>query len=134
MIFTLSANIKLLSVNKAFVTLRNGVRCRSKDYMIFSTEISRLLNENKKSFLDFNAHFDPYKHKIHAHLIQFTDELYTKDGRISQKSGDVGNMEKCITDCILVGSIDDSAITRWVLEKEYRAIKGFKISFAELEK
>ena len=132
--FELSANIKLLSMNKAFITLKNGVRCRSKDYMIFSAAISRLLNENKKSFLDFNAYFDPFKHKIHAHLIQYTDELYTKDGRISQKSGDVGNMEKCITDCILVGSIDDSAITKWVLEKQYRDIKGFFVSFHILDK
>ena len=134
MIFTLSADIKLLSVNQAFITLRNGVRCRSKDYLIFSSAISRLLSSKKDEFIIFNNYFDPYKHKIHAHLIQYTDDLYTKDGRISQKSGDVGNMEKCITDCILIGSVDDSAITKWVLEKEYRDVKGFKISYVIIDR
>ena len=134
MTFTLSANIKLLSLNKAFVTLRNGVRCRSKEYLIFSASIYRLLNQHKKEFLLFDNYFDPYKHKIHAHLIQYTDELYTKDGRLSKKSGDAGNMEKCITDCILVGKIDDAYITQWLIDKQYRDIKGFTISFTILER
>jgi hypothetical protein len=129
MIFTLEADIKLLSVNQAFITLKNGIRCRSKDYLIFSSAISRLLSLKKNEFTEFNNYFDPFKHEIHANLIQYTDELYTKDGRISQKSGDIGNMEKCITDCVLIGKIDDSAITKWNLQKLYRNKKGFLISF-----
>lgn len=128
MIFTLEADIKLLSINQAFIVLRNGTRCRSKEYLIFANAIGRLLNLKRAEFLAFNNYFDPFKHEIHAELIQYTDDLYTKDGRISQKSGDLGNMEKCITDCILIGKIDDSAITNWTLKKLYRPLKGFKIS------
>lgn len=128
MIFTLEADIKLLSINQAFIVLRNGTRCRSKDYLVFANSIGRLLNSKRTEFLAFNNYFDPFKHEIHAELIQYTDDLYTKDGRISQKSGDLGNMEKCITDCILVDKIDDSAITNWNLKKLYNPLKGFKIS------
>lgn len=134
MIFTLSANIKLLSVNKAFVTLRNGVRCRSKDYLTFSCAIGRLLNQNRKSFLEFNDYFDPYKHEVHGSLIYYTNDLFTKDGRISQKSGDLGNFEKCLTDCVLIGKVDDSSITRWFMEKKEREIKGFEVSYKIIER
>jgi hypothetical protein len=125
--FTLEADIKLLSINKAFITLRNGSRCRSKDYTIFNSAISKLLGTKRKEFVSFNDTFDPFKHEIHAELYQYTDELYTKDGRISQKSGDLGNMEKCLTDCVLVGKIDDSAIVKWEMRKLFRDVKGFKL-------
>ena len=133
-IFILEADIKLLSVNQAFIVLRNGARCRSKEYLIFANSIGRLLNLKRTEFLAFNNHFDPFKHEIHAELIQYTDDLYTKDGRISQKSGDLGNMEKCITDCVLVNKIDDSAITSWSLKKIYSPLKGFKISFKIIDR
>lgn len=126
--FTLQANIKLLTINRAFITLRNGTRCRSKEYTAFASVIGKLLNENRKSFLAFDNSFDPYKHEIHAELTQYTDDLYTKDGRINQKSGDLGNVEKCLTDCVLVGKIDDSAITSWSLKKLYREEKGFHLT------
>ena len=132
--FTLEADIKLLSINKAFITLRNGSRGRSKDYTIFNAAISRVLGAKRADFAAFNNTFCPYKHEIHAELYQYTDELYTKDGRISQKSGDIGNMEKCITDCVLVGKIDDSAITLWVLRKEFRVKKGFKVKFVIVDR
>jgi hypothetical protein len=132
--FTLEADIKLLSINKAFITLRNGSRCRSKDYTIFNAAISKLLGIKRKEFVSFNDTFDPFKHEIHAELYQYTDELHTKDGRISQKSGDLGNMEKCITDCILVGKVDDSSITSWLLKKEFRETKGFLIRFTIIDR
>ena len=131
--FILEANIKLLSINQAFIVLRNGTRCRSKEYMIFASAIGRLLKDNRASFLAFDNFFDPFKHEIHAELIQYTNDLYTKDGRISQKSGDLGNVEKCLTDCVLVGKIDDSAITSWSLKKLYREEKGFHLTMRIVE-
>jgi hypothetical protein len=129
MTFTLKADIPLLSINKAYITLKNGRRCRSKEYNVFSCSISRLLNANRAAFIAFDNYFDPYKHEVYASLIFYTDELFTKDGKISQKSGDLGNVEKCITDCVLVGKVDDSYITSWSLVKRYRAIKGFDLTF-----
>ena len=134
MTFTLEANVKLLTVNQAFIVLRNGTRCRSKEYLLFSSAIGKLLNTKRAEFIAFNNFFDPFKHEIHAELIQYTDDLYTKDGRISQKSGDLGNVEKCLTDCVLVGKIDDSAITSWSLKKLYREEKGFYLKMEILNR
>lgn len=126
--FTLEANLKLLSLNRAFIYLRNGSRCRSKDYNEFSLAISRLMFSRRSDFLPFDSYFDYKLHEIHAELEIYTDELYTKEGKLNKKSGDIGNMEKCLTDCVLVGNIDDAAIVKWSLSKSYRPLKGFKLS------
>lgn len=125
MIFILEADIKLLSINEAFSTLRNGRRVRSEAYHKFSACISRLMFNKRNEFFKFNKSFDYKKHEIHAELIYYTDKLYTQDGRISQKSGDLGNVEKCLTDCVLVNEIDDACIVLWSLQKKARDKNGF---------
>lgn len=132
--FTLSANLKLLSINKAFITLRNGVRARSPDYQIFAMQIHKLMMLKRHEFKAFDDHFDYFKHEIHAELTQYTDSLYTADGRLSKASGDLGNMEKCLTDCVLIGKVDDSCITKWTLQKLHSAQKGFSLSLKIIDR
>ncbi|MEY3881725.1 MAG: hypothetical protein RIQ94_2521 [Pseudomonadota bacterium] len=127
--FHLAADIKLLSINQAFIVLRNGTRCRSKEYTFFSSRINQLLLLKRNEFKLFNEFFNPKLHEVHAELTQYTDELYTKDGRISKNSGDLGNCEKCLTDCVLIGTIDDAMITSWSMRKIYRDVKGFEVCY-----
>jgi hypothetical protein len=127
--FHLAADIKLLSINQAFIVLRNGTRCRSKEYTYFSSRINQLLLSKRHEFKLFNEFFNPKLHEVHAELTQYTDDLYTKDGRISKNSGDLGNCEKCLTDCVLIGAIDDAMITIWAMRKIYRDIKGFEVCY-----
>jgi hypothetical protein len=127
--FHLAADIKLLSINRAFIVSRNGTRCRSKEYTYFSSRINQLLLLKRHEFKLFNEFFNPKLHEIHAELTQYTDDLYTKDGRISKNSGDLGNCEKCLTDCVLIGFIDDAMITSWAMRKIYRDVKGFEVCY-----
>lgn len=127
--FKLSADIKLLSINQAFIVLRNGTRCRSKEYTYFSSRINQLLLLKRHEFKLFNEFFNPKLHEVHAELVQYTNDLYTKDGRISKNSGDLGNCEKCLTDCILISAIDDAMITKWDTRKVYRETKGFEVCY-----
>ena len=132
--FTLEADLRLLSINKAFITLRNGSRARSKDYSEFALSICKLISNKRSCFKSFDDFFDYKTHELHAELFQYTNELYTKDGRLSKTSGDIGNMEKCLTDCILIGKIDDSAIVKWSLNKQYRDTVGFKVIFTIVDR
>ena len=124
----IKADIKLLSLNKAFVALRNGRRIRSKEYTKFSNEIKKVKSIYAINFKAFELTFNPKKHEIHAELIYITPELYTKAGTISRNSGDLGNCEKCLTDCILDGAIDDCFITKWDMQKVYGKEYGFWMS------
>lgn len=118
MTFTISAPIKLLSLNEAFKTLRNGRRARSQEYVEFSKTIKALMSLHKKEFKAFNDAFIPTEHEIHAHLVINTPKLYTKAGTISKKSGDCPNYEKCLIDNLMTGSIDDSQIVFWIIRKQ----------------
>lgn len=115
--FKISAPIKLLSLNKAFITLPNGRRCRSKEYVQFTREINTLVRLNKKKLDLFEDKFNPKIHALKAELIFYTPNLYTKAGTISKNSGDAANMEKCLIDNILTGKIDDSQILIWNIQK-----------------
>lgn len=130
----IESDIKLLSLNKAFVALRNGRRIRSKEYTKFSLDISRLVLQKRDELKAFNDSFNSKLHEIHAELIFYTNSLYTKDGKLSRKSGDLGNCEKCLTDCILIGSVDDSFITKWVMEKRYSESPKFKVTYKIIDR
>ena len=132
--FSLKADMRLLSINKAFIYLRNGSRCRSKEYNVFSLAISKLMLAKREEFKAFNDSFNSKLHEIHAELVFYTDNLYTLDKKLSQKSGDLGNMEKCLSDCILIGSIDDSFITKWTMKKLYSETPSFEITYNIIER
>jgi len=117
-IFTLESDtVQLISLNAAFATLKNGRRVRSKEYKIFARRIAILLNSKRSEYEAFEAHFNPRQHEIHATLEIGVSGLYTKAGTISKNSGDIANFEKCLLDCVMVGSIDDSNITHWEMMK-----------------
>jgi Holliday junction resolvase RusA-like endonuclease len=117
--FQLYAKIRLMSLNHAFATLRNGRRIKTRQYNEFQKKIKMLMDQRKESWNAFNERFDPLKHEIHAHLEFITPELYTKAGTISMRSGDIGNLEKVLMDCIMTNKIDDSQITQFVMRKVY---------------
>jgi hypothetical protein len=126
--FNIVAPIKLLSLNNAFVTLRNGRRCRSKSYVEFTKKINAIMISKAKEFQEFNEAFNPKEHELHAHLIFFTPDLYTKAGTINKKSSDLGNLEKCLIDNVLTGTIEDSSITFWIMQKRYAADYAFLLN------
>jgi Holliday junction resolvase RusA-like endonuclease len=117
--FQLYAKIRLMSLNHAFATLRNGRRIKTRQYNEFQKKIKMLMEQRQESWNAFNERFEPSRHEIHAHLEFITPELYTKAGTISMRSGDVGNLEKVLMDCIMTGKINDSQITQFVLRKVY---------------
>jgi len=115
--FVLEAPIKLLSLNKAFSTLRNGRRVRSKEYSAFKKQIDLAMHDRKLEFIEFNELFNSKAHEIHAELIFRTPNLVNLDGSLSKTSGDMANMEKCLNDSIMGLKIDDSFITNWKMSK-----------------
>lgn len=126
--FNIIAPIKLLSLNNAFVTLRNGRRCRSRSYVEFTKKIKDIMSNKAKEFEEFNKSFNPKEHELHAHLIFYTPDLYTKTGTINKKSSDLGNLEKCLIDNILTGAIEDSSITFWIMQKRYAPEYAFLLN------
>lgn len=117
--FNLSAKLKLLTLNQAFIVLPNGRRCRSKAYAKFAQSISISLMTKQREFKDFDDIFDPKKHELHARIVFWTPDLYTKDGTISRNSMDCDNVLKPLLDNVLVLNIDDSAITKLEVSKLY---------------
>lgn len=129
-IFTLSGNLKLLSLNAAFITLRNGRRARSKEYAQFARSLAVLMIGRERDLIMFNEAYNPKIHEIHACLKFWTPDLYTRVGTISKNSLDVGNVEKCIMDNVLTGKIDDSAITSLKVQKFHGADHCFELSLS----
>ena len=115
--FNISAKLKLLTLNQAFITLPNGRRCRSKAYAKFAQSLSIALMTKQREFKDFDDTFDPKRHELHARIVFWTPDLYAKAGTISKNSMDCGNVEKCLLDNVLVLNIDDSAITKLEVSK-----------------
>ena len=115
--FNISAKLKLLTLNQAFITLPNGRRCRSKAYAKFAQSLSIALMTKQREFKDFDATFDPKKHELHARIVFWTPDLYSKSGMISKNSMDCDNVAKTLLDNVLVLNIDDSAITKLEVSK-----------------
>ena len=124
--FKIASKIKLLSINAAYTTLRNGKRRRSNEYKTFAIKIRNIMLFNKKQFMEFDDYFNPKKHFIHGQLIFYTPTFYTARGAISKKSGDLGNVEKCLTDNVLTRKVDDSAIVVWAMEKRPSDVYAFE--------
>lgn len=109
---------KPLTINQAFITLRNGRRAKSKVYTQFQSQVQRVINQNTLKL--FASEFDSSKHELHLDLIIYLKEFYTKKNIISKKSGDLMNFEKVITDIVFKNlPIDDSFITTANLSKNY---------------
>ena len=119
--FILEANIKLISLNHAFATLRNSRRVRSKEYVKFAAQIKQLMISRNTAFKTFEATFKPLLHEIHAELRVGMPNLFTKAGSISLTSGDIANYEKALTDNVLTGKVSDAYITEWKMCKFYSA-------------
>jgi len=132
--FQFIAKIKLLTLNQAFITLPNGRRCRSKEYTKFAQSVANKLMGRKMDLQAFNDSFNPKIHEIHARLVFWTPDLYTKAGMISKNSMDVGNVEKCLLDNVLTGDIDDSAITKLEIQKLYGADHSFNLELNIVER
>lgn len=126
-VFMLSGNIKLLSLNGAFKTLRNGKRCRSDVYKFFAIKINDLMRIHRTAYREFEMSFNPKVHEIHAILVFGQPALYTKFGTISRNSGDLANMEKCLVDNVLTEEIDDSYIVSWNMKKIQTEVPYFKL-------
>ena len=125
--FTLSAPLKLMSLNQAFSTLRNGRRVKSKEYVLFEKEIKTLMSARIADFKAFNDAYSPSNNEIHVHLLINTPNLYTKDGRISERSGDIDNSVKTLFDNVFVGDIDDSQVTYLLVRKKYATVYSFTL-------
>lgn len=134
MTFAISAPIKLLSLNKAFKTLRNGRRARSQEYREFAKSIEAIMSLRKKEFNAFNEAYKPTEHEIHAHLVINTPDLYTKKGTINKKSGDIDNYCKPLFDNIFTGCVDDSQLVKLTIDKKFSIKIGFMLELKIKEK
>lgn len=132
MTFILEANMRLLSLNQAFATIqrgpRRGIRIKSKDYVNFKKEINKIMLGRAKEFKQFNDSYNPFTDEVFCTIEIFTPDLFTKQGTISKLSGDVSNYEKALIDTVMVGSLDDSAITRMLISKQLAEKHGFKLT------
>jgi Holliday junction resolvase RusA-like endonuclease len=132
--FKLSADIKLISVNAAFVVMRNGMRCRSKAYCEFAKRIKQLMRSRKSEFEAFESGFLVKYHALSLKLIYRSQRFLTKDNRISRNSGDLDNVAKCLLDNVLCGKIDDSYVVKLDMTKEYGEVDGFELEISIIER
>jgi len=132
--FQIYSKIRLMSLNHAFATLRNGRRIRTKKYLEFKKKIDALMIDQKNNWNAFNETYDPLKHEIHAGLEFITPELYTKAGTLSKKAGDIANLEKVLMDCVMTGKIDDSQIVDFKMKKVYGEEFAFLLDLRIVER
>lgn len=115
-LLTLFFNFKPLSLNQAYKNLPGIGRAKTNDYKQFQKALESKLNQNALSC--FSSAFDPKKHEIHLNMIIYLKNYLTKDGRISQKSGDCANFEKVTSDIIFKHlGIDDSQVVQMMISK-----------------
>lgn len=115
---TLFFDFKPLTVNQAYITLRNGRRCKSQAYNAFKKRVlSGLVKEDIEAF---SKSFDASRHELYLDMIIYLSGFSTKDGAISKKGGDLMNFEKVITDILFpYMGLDDAFITSANLSKNF---------------
>lgn len=124
---------KPLTLNQAFITLRNGRRARSSKYELFKKTIEKRLNLIELE--DFSDTFNQSKHALKMTMIVYLKDLYTKKGTISQKSGDIDNFTKCINDIIFKNTnLDDSYITELHISKNQGDKDCFLLTYEIISK
>lgn len=115
---TLFFDFKPLTVNQAYITLRNGRRCKSQAYNAFKKRV--LSGLMKDEIMEFSKSFDAGRHELYLDMIVYLSGFSTKDGVISKKGGDLMNFEKVITDIIFpYMGLDDAFITSANLSKNF---------------
>lgn len=108
--------LKPLSVNAAYQTLKSGHRAKSVKYLQYSQIIKRKIDTMELA--DFATTFDETKHGIKMNLIVYLKDFYTKKGAISKISLDVANCEKPLIDTIFKhAGLPDSHITEIYITK-----------------
>lgn len=114
---TLFFNFKPISLNHAFITLRNGRRAKSSGYVKYQRLLEKeLLNTNTLD--SFSSIFDPKKHQLKLDMIIYLKDMYTKQNILSKKAGDIMNLEKVTTDIIFKRlKLDDAFITQANISK-----------------
>jgi len=69
--------------------------------------------EIKRFFRDYR----PITQALHAELTFTIPNLYTLKNQVSNKSGDLGNLEKVIFDNLFLHDIDDAQVVSLLLKK-----------------
>ena len=99
-----------LSLNKAYKTLPNGRRAKSQHYTEFQRHLERSINQN--TLRPFKDAFDSSIHELKLTMIIYISDLYTKQGRVSELSGDCDNYVKVVNDFVFKQmGVDDCLIT-----------------------
>lgn len=115
-LLTLFFTFKPLSLNQAYSNAPGRGRIKTREHRSYQKALESKLNQNALSC--FSSAFDPKKHEIHLNMIIYLKNYLTKDGRISQKSGDCANFEKVTSDVIFKYlGIDDSQVTHMMISK-----------------
>lgn len=117
--------LQAVSINNAYYNdKRHGYKPEVKQWF---QQVAHQLGQgqNKKAISDVKKYFDEDKHVFHVMLSFTNPNFYTKDGRISARSFDLSNIEKCTIDSLFLSAhansigIDDKFITRMVSEKKF---------------
>ena len=90
-----------MSLNKSY---KRGAtrRCKSDEYDAYESELCYKINKHRRELRDFISHFDKFRHAISVDYFQFIPEkiFFTKEGYISERSGDTDNIVKVTQDII----------------------------------
>ena len=95
-------------------TLHNGRFILTDSTRKFKEYIALAAKSQLKDFAEFAASlraFDPTRHYISAEYMFYTPNMFTKEGKISQRKGDWdGNIKYVQDSCMAALGIDDSFI------------------------
>lgn len=121
---TLSLSIAPISLNSTYIFLK-GRRLPSKQYTKFKKTFFALATPQIGEIRNFFSTFIPERDEIHARLIFYTPNIYTKKNTINQKCCDVDNIFKPISDQVFSfqTKVDDSAITRIEVIKKFSKVE-----------
>jgi len=115
------------SINSMYYATR---KTKTTEARRWSCAINYHVRDQAADIAEFRQSFDPLKHVFHVEIQYFMKNFYSKEGRVSNKTFDLSNIEKPLIDLVFIPSnhgevpyqspnlnIDDRYITRLVSEK-----------------
>ena len=126
-------NCKPVSNNKTTSFTKKGKYYPNKEKIVFKRIIDVQTLAQRHEIFDFETRYSPYEHCLRATIVIYIPEskLITKKGYVSQKSLDLANCEKVLTDSVFkrFEKIDDSAICYLNMEKRTSLDNTYRIYY-----
>lgn len=100
----INLDIHAVSINNAYYSdKRFGYKAEVREWI---SQVCYQLSQsaNKRAMADLRNTFDEKKHSFTVLIKYYTPNFYNKQGTISAKSMDVGNIDKVLLDVVFTGS------------------------------